>query len=158
LSAGYWSCWFLPTNLQAQDKDYTTAMRDAGSALESLLSLLPKSESTVQESAVRMIVYIDEADTLTHDSNIYAEILSAFTDYDESETFLITLSTNSRLQSLAPSPTFAASARAQITSQLAAPFTELAAEPFAKSGSVQPGITDAEVCKLEFLAKFGRPL
>jgi len=139
-------------NSQLSDLKESIARQEADRALVNLRRIL-------SQESVQLVVYIDEAHTLTAGS-VYNHVLSAFSDYmaQSSSAFLITLSTNSSLPALAPSPALARSARASIPSNLTAPFTELPAEPFADAGMVTPGITNDEVCNIFFLAKFGRPL
>ncbi|KAE9406041.1 hypothetical protein BT96DRAFT_1059467 [Gymnopus androsaceus JB14] len=139
-------------NSQLSVSEESSARQEADRALVNLRGILP------QES-VQLVVYIDEAHTLTAGS-VYNHVLSAFSDYaaQSPSAFLITLSTNSSLPALSPSPAVASSARALIPSNVTAPFTELPAEPFANAGMVTPGITNDAVCDIFFLAKFGRPL
>ena len=114
-----------------------------------------------------MMVYLDEAHTLTkrvyapgevEEKTLYDCVVSAFSDYASFPVFFLSLSTNSRMDALAPSARQSRSARGRKAGQvLVAPFTEM---PFDLIPDViQPDTyTARDVASLTFMANFGRPV
>ena len=136
------------------------AFANAQTKLKSLLTRILDPRRKIQ-----MIVYLDEAHTLTErisygleGNTLYDCLVSAFSDYASVPVFFLSLSTDSRMGALAPSALQGRSARSRKAGQvLIAPFTEM---PFDLIPDViQPEVyTAREVASLSFMAKFGRPL
>ena len=116
---------------------------------------------------IKIVMYFDESHTLSEkpaspdpDDKSLMEVLCTAVDHLRSRPFfVIFLSTNPHLHSLAPSGRFAKSARARENwESLQAPITEV---PFDCSPNlrVDPNqVTLEDTSSLEFMAQFGRPL
>lgn len=123
------------------------------------------------EEDVELLIYFDEAHTLANSTvksttkmdmrNRYHALCSAFSKSVDLPFFAIMMSTNSNLAKLAPSQLVYPSLRVLQVAEdsLQPPFTEL---PFDCLEDDKPifslGTTRVDVCEVEFMMKFGRPL
>jgi hypothetical protein len=116
---------------------------------------------------VKLMLYFDEAHVFANrkvpedpeGKDTYDVLCSCFNFFLSSPIFVIYLSTSSNISQLAPSGSLARSARARDNADaLQAPVTEI---PFDCSPifPIVPGELGLEdVCKVEFMAQFGRPM
>ena len=116
---------------------------------------------------VKLMLYFDEAHVLAgrrvpndpDGKDTYDVLCSCFNFFLSSPIFVIYLSTSSNISRLAPSGPLARSARARDNADaLQAPVTEI---PFDCSPifPIIPGSLGLDdVCKVEFMAQFGRPM
>ena len=116
---------------------------------------------------IKLMLYFDEAHVLSakrvaHDpdeKDMYDVLCSCFNLFLSLPIFVIFLSTTSNIHELAPSGSLAKSARARADADaLQAPVTET---PFDCSPEfpVKPGkLGLKDVCQVEFMAQFGRPM
>jgi hypothetical protein len=123
-------------------------------------------ESITENNDVKLMIYFDEAHVLARkvpkdpeEKDTYDVLCSCFNLFLPLPIFVIYLSTSSYISQLAPSGSLAGSARARDNADaLQAPVTEI---PFDCSPDF-PIIPDKlglnDVCKVEFMAKFGRPM
>lgn len=147
-------------------------MNNANLQLDLLLKQIDKLSSIkCDPNKVKLMLYFDEAHTLTGDQpilvdeandktmNLYDGLCSSLADLYKQPLFTIFLSTNSNLSQLARAGRLASSARAsQNPGVLQAPITETAFDCspnlLVRSGE----LTLEDVCSIEFMAQFGRPL
>ncbi|KIM83548.1 hypothetical protein PILCRDRAFT_6971 [Piloderma croceum F 1598] len=126
-----------------------------------------ESMTGLQSNHVKLMLYFDEAHVLAgriipkdlEGKNTYDVLCLCFNFFLSSPIFVIYLSTTSSISQLAPSGSLARSARARDnTDALQAPVTEI---PFDCSPifPIIPGKLGLDdVCKVEFMAQFGRPM
>lgn len=117
---------------------------------------------------VRLVLYFDEAHDLTEElvehkkttRSAYMAMCSAINAFASLRLFVIFLSTNSNLAKYAPSKSLFWSARALKSPWgLQPPFVELPFDISERGYIVRGGEKSLEdVCKIEFMVKFGRPL
>jgi hypothetical protein len=137
-------------------------------ALKDLLQTMKTSVTTktAQDNDVKVVIYVDEAHSLTDvkappnvdDKSLYDVLCSALSFFVESPLFVIFLSTNSNLSKLSPAPAWARSARARQVDAMQSPITET---PFdcAPRLLIKPHTLKLEnLNSVEFLSQFGRPL
>jgi hypothetical protein len=112
-------------------------------------------------------MYFDESHTLSdkpasndpNDKSLMDVLCTAVDHLRSKPFFVIFLSTNSHLHSLAPSRRFAKSARArEHWESLQAPITEVAFDCSPKLNIDPDILTLEDTSSLEFMAQFGRPL
>ncbi|KAH9949216.1 hypothetical protein B0H21DRAFT_820225 [Amylocystis lapponica] len=151
--------------------EMTQAQQSAGAALLKLLKQLSACVNAPEqdEHVVKLILYFDEAHILTtkpappnpDEKKLYDVLCSTLEELRRHSiaAFALFLSTNSSLSRFAPIPTQAASGRARTTAKdLQAPITEI---PFDCSRNFPINwatLTYAEICTVDFMAQFGRPL
>jgi hypothetical protein len=141
---------------------------DVWKSFENLKNSLKRRCSKWPPTFCPLLVSIDEVDVLyTHrgvdsgsDYTLYSRLKSVLNEGVEHDFVMISLSTASRLSSLAPSKEAAASMRERDSERiLPAPFTELPFDVHVTAEPLAPGrATLTSVGSLEFAAKFGRPL
>jgi hypothetical protein len=141
---------------------------DVWKSFENLKNSLKRRCSNWPPTFCPLLVSIDEVDVLyTHrgvdsgsDYTLYSRLKSVLNEGVEHDFVMISLSTASRLSSLAPSKEAAASMRERDNERiLPAPFTELPFDVYVTAEPLAPGrATLTSVGSLEFAAKFGRPL
>lgn len=141
---------------------------DVWKSFEALEESLKRNCSKWPHTFCPLLVSIDEVHVLyTHrgvdsgsDYTLYSHLKSVFNDGVKYNFAMISLSTVSRLSSLAPSKEAAASMRERDHERiLPAPFTELPFDVYIIAEPLAPGrATLTSVGSLEFTAKFGRPL
>jgi hypothetical protein len=113
------------------------------------------------------MLYFDEAHVLAErkvirdpdGKNMYDVMCSCFNSFLSSPIFVVYLSTNSNISDLAPPGPLARSGRARENADaLQAPVTETPFDCFPEF-LIKPGELGLEdVCEVEFMARFGRPM
>jgi hypothetical protein len=141
---------------------------DVWKSFENLKNSLKRRCSNWPPTFCPLLVSIDEVHVLyTHrrvdngsDYTLYSRLRSVLNEGVKHDFAMISLSTASRLSSLAPSKEAAASMRERENDRiLPAPFTELPFDVYVTAEPLAPGqATLTSVGSLEFTAKFGRPL
>ena len=137
--------------------------------LKSLLSAIDGyiEPSEIATNNVKVIVYFNEAHVLTKwalsdpdDTSLYDVLCACFNAFLTDPIFFIFLSTNPDIvEQLAPSGEMASSARAfmNVAYVLQAPITETLFR--CTELSIRPGeYTLEQICTVEFMSKFGRPM
>ncbi|KAH9481122.1 hypothetical protein JR316_0005642 [Psilocybe cubensis] len=149
-------------------------------SLTELGNLMRKLQPTMdnKEDTVWLILYVDEAHTLTElkiakdtdtkpvsdtgtkpVSTLYDAMVKAATTYCDCKFFILFLSTSSRLRRLAGPRDVARSAR-QFMPELVAPFTEMPFDchPELQNHKIRPNLPLKDIQKHDFITYFGRPL
>ncbi|KZT03296.1 uncharacterized protein LAESUDRAFT_684107 [Laetiporus sulphureus 93-53] len=170
-------CKQLPSGKDFEDDPGLLNMRSSKTKLagEELIRTIDRIESkagaTIDDGSLRIIVYFDEAHTLTNavvhikdapSRTRYQALCSAINHLRDLPLFAITLSTNSKLSAFSPPKKAHPSSRVQDVKEdpLQAPYTELMFDcltdgrPFLRPGE----LTLEQVCETQFICKFGRPL
>jgi hypothetical protein len=140
--------------------------RDEAKQLLQQIDKCCKTMEGPQSNQIKLMLYFDEAHTLVQkipndpdEKDLYDALCSCFNYLLGHPLFVIYLSTDSNISYLAPRGSLARSARAhQNPGALQAPVTET---PFDCSPGfpIKPGTLKLEdVCTVEFMAQFGRPL
>lgn len=137
----------------------------------------PSAEPTTHEHRVRVVLYFDESYDLTHSTvmvrpsspsqptpppdsafTVLCRCLDLFSDQD---IFHIFLSTSSNLSHFSPPKAIAWSARARDAKMdtMQTPFVELPFDNWKNGRLIEEGKHGVQnVCKPEFMVRFGRPL
>jgi len=135
--------------------------------LECINNCCESMEGLPSSNPVKLMLYFDEPHVLAgrrvpndpDGKDTYDVLCSCFNFFLSSPIFVIYLSTSSNISQLAPSGPLARSARARDNADaLQAPVTEI---PFDCSPifPIIPGKLGLDdVCKVEFMAQFGRPM
>jgi hypothetical protein len=138
----------------------------AESARQALGKLITKLSHWDKTEKIRIVIYFDEAHTLTRvklgssdEKSLYDHLCSCFNHFLASPIFVIFLSTNSSLVEFAAPRALAKSARIRGGNAVTnPPITET---PFdcMPDLMVEPGVlTTKDIGEISFMAKFGRPL
>ena len=144
---------------------------EAQACLERLLSIVPTTKASAgnEPGELKLMIYVDEAHAISRKNlsgsvpqTLYNIMVKAFAEYHTSSCFIIFLSTGSKAHDLA-APTFLSmSARVRQSGQedLLAPYNEM---PFDCHKDlltpIKPNsLTLADIQKISFLVRFGRPL
>jgi hypothetical protein len=126
-----------------------------------------KSLEGFRDGEVKLMLYFDEAHVLAEKKvikdpdgkNMYDVMCSCFNFFLSSPVFVIYLSTNSNISDLAPTGPLAKSARArQNADALQAPVTETPFDCFPEFVVKSDALRLEDVCQVEFMARFGRPM
>jgi hypothetical protein len=117
---------------------------------------------------VRLLIYIDEshemttsAQTLDKDRNAYQILCSSLNVLKNLDLFFVFLSTNSKLSDYSPSNRVFWSSRGRnaALTHVQTPYTELPFDVWKEPHIVSEGAhTMDEICSVEFIVRFGRPL
>jgi hypothetical protein len=153
------------------DAPWSAVLKMARNELALLLKCIDdcckSMEGLQSRKHVKLMLYFDEAHVLTRrkvpkdpdGKDTYDVLCSCFNFFLSSPIFVIYLSTSFNISQLAPSGPLAGSARAcDNVDVLQAPVTEI---PFDCSPifPIIPGkLGLGDVCKVEFMAQFGRPM
>jgi hypothetical protein len=126
-----------------------------------------KSLEGFQKGQVKLMLYFDEAHVLAErkvikdrdGKNMYDVMCSCFNFFLSSPIFVIYLSTNSNISDLAPTRPLARSARARENANaLQAPVTETPFDCYPEFVVKSGDLKLEDVCEVEFMAQFGRPM
>ena len=152
----------LATELVNRSKDFEDALRDRLAKSKNV------ADNALAKAEVLCFMYFDEAHVLTEEPqngrtkhHLLGRMLATMNDR---KFFAVFLSTNSWLGALAPSPSKFPSLRDWDVTLLHVPFTELPFDTFADSAfwklsHVNPdGPRLRDMCSLDYIVKFGRPL
>ncbi|KAG7089315.1 hypothetical protein E1B28_011010 [Marasmius oreades] len=152
-----------PSNDEDPLADCEKALRAAAQSLVDYLQQL--YEDSVKYCA---IIYFDEVHTLFSPQNgqdkrtPYYALMHVLSMLHDKRIFFVFLSTNSSLQTFAPTGANYPSIRVQNNSKLIPPFFKLPFDTFSRNFTAQAmqagKLTLSGVCELEQMAKFGRPL
>jgi hypothetical protein len=143
----------------------TTRREEANEAAQALVEAINKvvTASSGDGKDVRVIMYFDEAHSLSEprDGILYKTLCTALADIALPQVFSIMLSTNSSLPDLSPAQSVHPSGRVSGEEDpMQAPWTEMAFDCMDTGehiiGPNQYSL--AEIAKVNFMIKFGRPL
>lgn len=137
--------------------------------------LKPSERNSKTQGRIRLLLYFDEAHTLTNvvstwikenpeGRNAYEVLLGCLNEFPYETVFSLFLSTNSHMSALAPTREQHKSLRAlSPDANFNAPFTELPFDchpdlPINVTNNTPPALKLEQVSTVEFMCKFGRPL
>lgn len=141
----------------------------AKALIDTINSYAKKDGLEENAGAVRLLIYIDESHEMTTSAqtiqgdrrNVYQVLCSGLNELLDLDLFFVFLSTNPKLSDYSPSSRAFWSARVQNSdsSYVQTPYTELPFDIWKDRHLVLEGAhTMDEVCSVEFIVRFGRPL
>ncbi|KAM6494977.1 hypothetical protein JOM56_009600 [Amanita muscaria] len=141
----------------------------AKALIDTIKSRAKEDVSEGKSRPVRLLVYIDESHGMTKAGstikgdgrNAYQVLCSSLNELLKLDLFFVFLSTNSMLSDYSPSSRIFWSQRVQNSSveQIQTPYTELPFDVWKESHLIsEGGHTMDQVCSVEFMVRFGRPL
>ena len=138
----------------------------AEAARDALSQLILKLGSLAESQQIKLIIYFDEAHPLTkvvpkddNEKTLYDFLCSCLNQFLDSPIFCIFLSTNSSLDQFASPQALAKSARIRSgKAETHAPITETPFDCCDDLMVKQGEFKIEDISRVEFMAKFGRPL
>lgn len=161
-------CWINHPNTLIK---YCIQVHKAAKALIDTIKRYTKEDSSKENPPrpVQLLVYIDESHEMTTSAqtikggknSAYQVLCSSLNELLDLDLFFVFLSTNSKLSDYSPSSRIHWSGRVQNapTTFVQTPYTELPFDVWKESHLVSEGVHKMDdVCSVEFIVRFGRPL